>query len=143
MTVTVRQNTTSGDWLSFGWNRFSSSPSGNDFSILMEKKDEFNGSVALEMDEWNTFNTDLYLQLALGMFDQALSSVIKPISMGFSLPYESYVSPIAMSETQREAAIRLIDEWLADESGYDFKVWGELRESIEENRLSYRKRFDG
>jgi hypothetical protein len=39
------------------------------------------------------------------------------------------------------AAIKLLEEWLADESGYDEKVWPVVRKAIEENRASYRSRF--
>lgn len=42
-----------------------------------------------------------------------------------------------------EGALRLLDEWMADESGYDEKVWPTLKQAIEENRLSRRKRFRG
>ncbi len=42
-----------------------------------------------------------------------------------------------------QGAIRLLDEWMADDSGYDEKVWPALKEAIEENRLSRRKRFRG
>jgi hypothetical protein len=38
--------------------------------------------------------------------------------------------------------MRLLDSWLADESGYDERVWPRLKKSIEENRLSSRRRFD-
>jgi poly(3-hydroxyalkanoate) synthetase len=41
----------------------------------------------------------------------------------------------------REEILRALEEWLADESGYDEKVWPELKRSMEENRLSSRKRF--
>jgi hypothetical protein len=44
---------------------------------------------------------------------------------------------------KNEAAIRLIESWLADESGYDEAVWETVKSTIEENRLSARKRFDG
>lgn len=36
----------------------------------------------------------------------------------------------------------LIDEWSNEESGYDEEAWPRLKASIEENRLSYRKRFE-
>ena len=42
-----------------------------------------------------------------------------------------------------EGAIRLLNEWMADESGYDEKVWPVLKQAIEKNRLSRRKRFRG
>ena len=42
---------------------------------------------------------------------------------------------------QNEAAIRLLHQWLEDESGYDERVWPGLKYAIEEDRLSFRKRF--
>ncbi len=42
---------------------------------------------------------------------------------------------------QNEEAIRLLHQWLADESGYDERVWPQLKEAIEKDRLSNRKRF--
>ena len=43
--------------------------------------------------------------------------------------------------TQNAAAIRLLHQWLEDESGYDERVWPRLKEAIEQDRLSERKRF--
>jgi hypothetical protein len=43
---------------------------------------------------------------------------------------------------KNEMAIRLIEDWMADQSGYDETIWGSLKESIEDNRLSERKKFD-
>jgi excisionase family DNA binding protein len=42
---------------------------------------------------------------------------------------------------RNEAVIQLLEEWLADETGYDEKVWPTVKRTIEENRSSYRKRF--
>jgi hypothetical protein len=42
-----------------------------------------------------------------------------------------------------EAAIRLLDEWAADDSGYDEDTWPKLRATLEEDRLSARSLFDG
>ena len=39
------------------------------------------------------------------------------------------------------AALALLDEWMADETGYDERVWPQVRQMIEENRLSERRRF--
>jgi len=44
---------------------------------------------------------------------------------------------------KNQAVIRLLEEWLADDSGYDEQVWPIVKKDIEENRLSYRKRFNG
>ena len=48
----------------------------------------------------------------------------------------------ASERAKSEAAIRLLEEWMADESGYDEEVWPRLKEAMEANRLSYRKRFN-
>ena len=40
-----------------------------------------------------------------------------------------------------EAVIRLLDEWMADESGYDEAVWQIVKQDLKENRLSDRRRF--
>lgn len=46
------------------------------------------------------------------------------------------------SRRERHAAvIALLDEWLADESGYDETTWPILKEEIEKSRTSTRKRF--
>jgi len=47
----------------------------------------------------------------------------------------------ATQRMKNEAAIQLIAEWLADESGYDERTWPIVKKAIEENRLSYRRRF--
>lgn len=39
------------------------------------------------------------------------------------------------------AAIQLIRGWLADESGYDERVWSRVKKAIEESRPSTRRRF--
>ena len=49
--------------------------------------------------------------------------------------------PVAAQRHKNEAARRLLQEWLADDSGYDEEVWSEVKQLIEENRLSPRKRF--
>jgi hypothetical protein len=49
---------------------------------------------------------------------------------------------VASQKARNEAAISLLNKWLADESGYDERVWPRLKKAIEENRLSSRKRFD-
>lgn len=42
---------------------------------------------------------------------------------------------------RNEEAIRLLESWVNDASGYDEQVWPVLKEAIEEHRLSHRKRF--
>ncbi len=43
---------------------------------------------------------------------------------------------------KNEVAIHLLEEWLADESGYNETVWDAVKSTIEENRFSERRRFD-
>lgn len=40
-------------------------------------------------------------------------------------------------------AIRLLEEWLADESGYDEETWPTLKKALDEDRLSSRRLFHG
>jgi hypothetical protein len=43
------------------------------------------------------------------------------------------------------AAIRLLDEWMAEDSGYDEETWPELKEALDRNRREagqYRKLFE-
>ena len=49
---------------------------------------------------------------------------------------------VSMHRTKARKLMKLLDTWLADESGYDERVWPRLKKTIEENRLSLRKRFD-
>ena len=56
-------------------------------------------------------------------------------------------TPVPASSRRRhqskpEAVIRLLDQWLQDESGYDEETWPELKEALDRDRLSRRKLFD-
>jgi hypothetical protein len=54
------------------------------------------------------------------------------------------LTPIVESATSRaKAAIALLDDWLADESGYDERTWPELKVALDRDRLSSRRLFDG
>ena len=37
---------------------------------------------------------------------------------------------IELQETQNEKALVLLDAWIADDSGYDERVWPKLKEAI-------------
>lgn len=43
-------------------------------------------------------------------------------------------------QVNHEAAIRLLDEWMADETGYDERVWPIIEKSLKENSFSLRTR---
>ncbi|MGD0009110.1 MAG: hypothetical protein ABSE93_11280 [Terriglobia bacterium] len=51
-------------------------------------------------------------------------------------------TPESLARMKAQKLKKLLDTWLADESGYDERVWPRLKKAIEENRLSSRKRFD-
>ncbi len=57
--------------------------------------------------------------------------------------HPTYPDPIGTQQTKNQLAIRLLKEWLADESGYDEGAWPIVKAAIDENRLSDRKRFNG
>ena len=40
-----------------------------------------------------------------------------------------------------EAVLKLVEQWLAEDDGYDQEVWPIIRQDIEDNRLSDRSRF--
>jgi hypothetical protein len=40
-----------------------------------------------------------------------------------------------------EAILKLVEQWLTEDDGYDEEVWPIIRQDIEENRLSDRSRF--
>jgi hypothetical protein len=49
---------------------------------------------------------------------------------------------LPIQRIKNEVAIRLLKAWMADESGYDEKVWEIAKTAIDENRLSQRSKFD-
>jgi hypothetical protein len=70
-------------------------------------------------------------------------------TLSYSAPsrveFQAWEPPEAIPPVRRiknEIAIRLLQTWLADESDYDEKAWTLVKKTIEENRLSNRKRFD-
>jgi hypothetical protein len=83
----------------------------------------------------------------LGLDEETRSIVEKAIEEGFhddlnpTLSTEAVEAVLARHHAKNEAAIRLLRKWMADESGYDEKAWPIAKKAIEENRLSYRKRF--
>jgi len=56
--------------------------------------------------------------------------------------FEMIDEMLAIQRIKNEVAIRLLQDWMADESGYDEKTWEIVKETIEENRLSDRRRFN-
>jgi len=66
--------------------------------------------------------------------------------MGETERHNLGVEPAQASElgtqmARNEAAVRLLRNWLDDDSGYDEKVWPEIKQRLEEDRPSFRSRF--
>ncbi len=59
------------------------------------------------------------------------------------LPEGAEVRVELVEQSPRQQAIDLIDQWLADESGYDEQCWPQLKSDLERDRLSSRSLFDG
>ncbi len=76
------------------------------------------------------------------LFQSESESVIRVWVVGGGVA--QYLSPWDFEQSQRvHDAVALLDEWLKDDSGYDEETWPELKESLDRNRLSDRKLFDG
>lgn len=55
----------------------------------------------------------------------------------------SQVEAVPEERMQKDlACIQLVNEWLADESGYDEEAWPKLKQLLEENRSSDRSLFN-
>lgn len=52
-----------------------------------------------------------------------------------------YQWSVDLDVTETHPTVILLREWLADESGYDERVWPTVKLAVEENRLSDRPRF--
>jgi hypothetical protein len=82
------------------------------------------------------------------LWTQTMASVgDEPQPIGSITDAESMTSPVLRStetESRRRAeqAIHLLDEWMADESGYDEETWPELKMALDRDRLSSRRFFD-
>jgi len=83
------------------------------------------------------------VQSAIGQEDETLDYAGKHSSFPSSTIQEApgEARDDEALRARNEAAIQLLHEWLEDDSGYDERAWPRLKEAIEEDRLSYRKRF--
>jgi len=64
-----------------------------------------------------------------------------PVSIAYLATSSMLVPEIPQVQTKVERAVEALDEWLADESGYDEETWPELKRSLDEHRLSERRLF--
>jgi predicted DNA-binding antitoxin AbrB/MazE fold protein len=61
-----------------------------------------------------------------------------------STPFSTQLPNITEDEERIEKTIRLLDEWMADESGYDEETWPEIKAALnrERDNVSARRLFD-
>jgi hypothetical protein len=96
---------------------------------------------SVEEDTWVSLsNPGTFVAVLNDMLSQSASSVAVSLPPIRTVEFEAGQTP---PPTENARAIALLDKWLADTSGYDHEVWPETKSAIEENRSSYRKRFDG
>jgi excisionase family DNA binding protein len=79
---------------------------------------------------------------SIGSAHSAGGNPLTPTSPGESRASSSILQVDPEEQARKnEALLKLLNEWMADDSGYDEQVWPIVKASIEENRLSDRKRF--
>lgn len=55
---------------------------------------------------------------------------------------ENHPDTPTAEQQQKQRLLHQLDEWLADDSGYDEETWPKLKAALEQDRLSSRSRFD-
>jgi hypothetical protein len=55
---------------------------------------------------------------------------------------EASSGPSSDARERAERLIRLLDEWMADESGHDEEMWPKLKAVLEQDRISSRPLFN-
>ena len=88
-------------------------------------------------------NDDLKVDMILRLTKQIILAVPINWAIDFtdSQDRTSLDNALAFQQAKNKSAIRLMAEWIADESGYDEEVWPRVKKAIEDNRLSHRRRF--
>lgn len=100
------------------------------------------------IDSWSaSVNPRLLIEIFEHMAEQRRLSVSQD---WFVTPYAvdvenvaGVVHPPGSQQEKNNAVIELLQGWMADESGYDEETWPVVKKALEENRLSYRGKFDG
>jgi hypothetical protein len=94
----------------------------------------------LHLERWTA---SLHIHWDIAIIRHLLEQVGSAASIHWlALPPAESSNPVRMVQrAKNEAAIRLLQKWISDESGYDEAVWPRVKQAIEENRLSERKHF--
>lgn len=92
---------------------------------------------------------------SMGLVNGGVGSVLFNAGNAFASPHEgpeahavgvlwvSYKPSFAALSSGKQKAMALLDEWMADESGYDERTWPRVREALECERIGQRQLFGG
>ena len=95
-----------------------------------QQRQAFETLAQASIDAYNDF-----LNSSLSFYQETLSSYQQAFRQGMQAVEQPKQESASTPERSREA-IELLDEWLADESGYDEETWPELKAALERDRLS-------
>ena len=82
------------------------------------------------------------LQAQIEVFVTAFDTLPFEAQQAILSRLQARITDIGNIPAHNVAALNLLHQWLADESGYDEQVWPLLKQTLEANRLSDRSLFD-
>jgi hypothetical protein len=81
------------------------------------------------------------LLLSMKLMQDMAFDRLQAVGLWYEPPMRT-TDPNESHDDSAENVVRLLDEWMADESGYDEETWPELKAALERERLSSRLLFD-
>lgn len=72
---------------------------------------------------------------------QAVFAYFRHLKTTRKVPFKFAGASRELVKAMNRPALKLVEKWLSDESGYDEETWPEVKKGIEEGGLSQRKRF--
>jgi len=86
-------------------------------------------------------NTPGALLLSVKLMQDMAFDRLQAIGLWYATPKRTAGANGEHEDSAKDVA-RLLDEWMADESGYDEETWPELKAALERERLSSRPLFN-
>lgn len=115
-----------------------------DWQVLRADRPTENGQARALVESGGSVSwAGLTRRLLNALLDQAGAA-----ASGFSIivhapPAQAEFAEAPVPKGSALATLRLVEKWLAEDDGYDATAWPVIQQRIQENRLSYRSRFDG
>ena len=81
-------------------------------------------------------------RLLNALLDQAANAASGFLIMVHAPEASAVVSETPTPRGSAQAALKLVEKWLAEDDGYDAMAWPIIQKDVEEYRLSERSRFD-